>query len=103
MTARRFAGRLPDREHGPRRVRLDEGTLVLPPVGLADLPPDGVVGGFMGIAALRFATKAGVVAIFLHDLDQATLDAVLDAQRRQAELQLGEGYARRALWWEAQP
>jgi len=103
MGTRKFPSRLPDRDHGPRRARVAEGVLVLPPVGLADLPPDGVIGSFMGIAALRYKAKAGVIAVFLHDLDDASLRAILEAQRRQAELQLGEDYARRALWWEAQP
>jgi len=78
----------------PRRVTVDEGILVLPPASLRDLPPDGVIGSFMGIAALRFTTPAGLVAMFLHDPP---------AQRRQAELQLGADYARRPFWWEATP
>lgn len=84
----------------PRRVRLDAGTLVLPPVSLRDLPPDGVLGSFMGIAALRFTTAAGEIAVFLHDLAKADVSQILEWQRRQAEAQLGAGYGRRALWWE---
>ena len=85
----------------PRRVSLAEGILVLPPASLRELPPDGVIGSFMGIAALRFTTPAGLVAMFLHDLPDADIEAILEAQRRQAELQLGVDYARRAFWWEA--
>lgn len=85
----------------PRRIRVAEGTLVLPPATLRDLPPDGTVGTFMGVLALRHATPIGTVAMFLHDLPSDALGAILRAQRRQAEAQLGEGYSRRALWWEA--
>ena len=84
----------------PRRVRLDEGVLVLPPIGLRDLPPDGVIGSFMGIAALRFSTPAGPVAVFLHDLGSADIAMIFEAQRNEAEAQLGNDYARRPLWWE---
>ena len=76
-------------------------TAVLPPASLCDLPPDGVIGSFMGVAALRFTTPAGPVAMFLHDLPDADIEAILEAQRRQAELQLGADYARRVFWWEA--
>lgn len=88
---------------GPRRVKLHDGVLVLPPVALEDLPPDGVLGTFLGVAALRFVTPSGTIAVFLHDLTNEDVAAILEAQRRQAELQLGEGYARRAFWWEAAP
>ena len=98
MTRRPFTSKRA--EHGPRRVRLNGGTLILPPVQLSDLPPDGVVGQFMGVAALRFSTQAGLVAVFLHDLGEDALGAILEAQRHQAEAQLGTGYARRAFWWE---
>ena len=54
----------------------------------------------MGIAALRFSTPAGTVAVFLHDLGSADIAVILEAQRNEAEAQLGEGYARRPLWWE---
>jgi hypothetical protein len=84
----------------PRRIRVAGGMLVLPPVGLLDLPPDGAVGNFMGIAALRFDTPVGLVAVFLHDLGDGDVDRILDAQRSEAEAQLGVNYARRALWWE---
>lgn len=87
-------------EQSPRRVRLDEGTLVLPPVSLRDLPPDGVIGSFMGIAALRFVTPAGPIAVFIHDLQDEDVAEILGSQRRQAEAQLGAGYGRRAFWWE---
>lgn len=85
----------------PRRVRLPEGTLVLPPVTLHDLPPGGIVSHFMGVAALLFAVPAGTIAVFLHDLGSDDIDAILRAQRREAEAQLGANYGRRALWWEA--
>ena len=84
----------------PRRVRVAEGTLVLPPVALLDLPSGGVIGNFMGVAALRFPTPAGSVAVFLHDLNGSDVARILQPQRRQAEAQLGEDYARRAFWWE---
>ena len=84
----------------PRGVRLEEGTLVLPPVTLQDLPPGGVISRFMGIAALRFTTPVGPVAVFLHDLNNDDVAMIFSAQRREAEAQLGAGYARRALWWE---
>lgn len=84
----------------PRRVRLDDGVLVLPPVGLRDLPPNGVIGLFMGIAALRFSTPVGTVAVFLHDLGSADIAVIFEAQRNEAEAQLGDGYARPPLWWE---
>ena len=87
----------------PRRVRLDEGTLVLPPVTLRELPPDGTVGTFMGLAALRFTTPAGLIAVFLHDLREDDMSQILAAQRREAEAQLGTGYSRRAFWWETSP
>lgn len=90
----------PSTRQAPRRVVLDEGTLVLPPVGLNDLPLDATVGTFKGVLALRYMTPIGLVAVFLHDLERDDLDAVLRAQRRQAEVQIGEGYARRAMWWE---
>lgn len=92
--------RFPSTVQPPRRVRLDEGVLVLPPVCLGDLPPDGVIGSFMGIVALRFSTPVGAVAVFLHDLAEADVALILKSQRREAEAQLGEGYARRAFWWE---
>jgi hypothetical protein len=92
--------KIPTAAQSPRRVRLDDGTLVLPPVTLRDLPSDGVIGSFMGIAALRFATPAGAIAVFLHDLTDDDIADILAAQRRQAEAQLGAGYGRRALWWE---
>lgn len=85
---------------GPRRVRRDEGTLVLPPFRLTDLPPGGYVGAFMGIAALRMSTPTGVVAAFLHDLNPEDLQTLLQAQRIQAAAQLGDGYAKRPFWWE---
>ena len=84
----------------PRRVRLEDGVLVLPPVSLQELPPGGSVGTFMGVAAMRFSTPVGTVAVFLHDLATDDVAAILAAQRRQAEAQLGAGYARRAFWWE---
>lgn len=90
----------PAAPRSPRRVRLDEGILALPPVGLRDLPPDGVIGSFMGVAALRFATPVGLIAVFLHDLDAGDISSIFAAQRREAEAQLGDGYARRAFWWE---
>lgn len=92
--------RLPAAAQAPRRVRLGEGTLVLPPVTLQDLPPGGMVGSFMGIAALRFTAAAGTIAVFLHDLGADDIARILDAQRREAEAQLGQHYGRRALWWE---
>ena len=58
-------------------------------------------GLFKGVAALKFTTPVGLVAVFLHDLGCNDLTLVLEAQRRQAEAQLGSGYARRALWWES--
>lgn len=85
--------RIPAATQCPRRVRLPEGTLVLPPVTLQDLPPGGV-------AALRFSAAVGTVAVFLHDLDGDDIALILRAQRREAEAQLGENYGRRALWWE---
>ena len=84
----------------PRRVRVGDGTLVLPPVTLQDLPPGGVIGRFMGIASLLFTTAAGTIAVFLHDLGDDDRERIFAGQRRQAEAQLGEHYARRALWWE---
>ena len=99
MTARNWTTAATSR--GPRRVRLDDGILVLPPVTLSDLPPDGVIGTFRGIAALRFTTPAGAVFVFLHDLPGDDVTLILDVQRQQAELQLGQGYARRPFWWEA--
>lgn len=92
--------RIPAATQSPRRVRLPEGTLVLPPVTLQDLPPGGVVGAFMGVAALRFSAAVGTVAVFLHDLGGDDIALILRAQRREAEAQLGENYGRRALWWE---
>ena len=92
--------RVPAPPQSPRRVRLDDGTLVLPPCTLPDLSPDGVIGSFMGIGALRFATPVGAVAVFLHDLREDDIALILKAQRREAEAQLGESYARRAFWWE---
>lgn len=83
----------------PRRVRLAEGTLVLPPVRLVDLPPNGVIGSFMGVAALRFATPSGLVAVFQHDLHEEDLAAMLAVQRRQAQAQLGLDYAVSRRWW----
>lgn len=97
---KKAAVRFPAPAQSPRRVRLDEGILVLPPVILRDLPPDGVIGSFMGIAALRFTTPAGSIAVFLHDLRDDDIAEILASQRRQAEAQLGAGYGRRALWWE---
>jgi hypothetical protein len=91
---------LPTAAQSPRRVRLDDGVLVLPPVSMGDLPPDGVIGSFRGVAALRFVTAAGPIAVFLHDLNPDDLGMILETQRREAEAQLGNGYARRALWWE---
>ena len=85
----------------PRWVRLAEGTLVLLTVTLRDLPPGGVVGHFMGVAALRFSVPAGTIAVLLHDLGADDIDVILRAQRREAEAQLGANYGRRALWWEA--
>ena len=73
---------------------------MLPPVALRDLPPDAVIGSFMGVAALRFATPVGLVAVFLHDLGAGDIASIFAAQRREAEAQLGEGYARCAFWWE---
>lgn len=90
----------PGPARAPRRVPLAEGTLVLPPVSLADLPPDGTPGLFLGVLALRYATKIGSVAIFLHDLDPGDVAQILEQQRAEAEAQLGVGYARRAFWWE---
>ena len=84
----------------PRRVNLDEGVLVLPPVSLREMPPGGSVGSFMGVAAMKFSTPMGTVAVFLHDLGADDVAAILTAQRRQAEAQLGAGYGRRAFWWE---
>lgn len=84
----------------PRRLRLDNEILVLPPVTLRDLPPDGVLGFFMGVLSLRFQTPAGSMAIFVHDLTDSDRTLIFEGQRRQAEVQLGAGYARRALWWE---
>lgn len=92
--------RLSSAFRGPRRIRLDEGVLVLPPVSLRDLPPGGTVGLFKEVAALRFSTPAGVIAVFLHDLDNPDMAQILEAQRREAEAQLGERYAHTALWWE---
>ena len=85
----------------PRRVLLEEGLLVLPPIALRDLPPDGVIGSFMGLPALRFTTARGRAAVFLHDLCSNDLSHIMDAQRHQAEAQLGADYARRVQWWEA--
>jgi hypothetical protein len=85
----------------PRRIYLDEGFLIVPPTSLRDLPPDGVVGSFMGLPAVRFITARGLAAVFLHDLCSIDLNHVMDAQRHQAEAQLGADYARRVQWWEA--
>lgn len=85
---------------GPRRRRFPEGTLVLPPVSLHELPPDGIVGRFLGIPALKFTTATGLVAVFLHDLRRADIDALLAQQRAVAESHLGLNYARRRQWWE---
>jgi hypothetical protein len=79
-----------------RRVRLEQGTLVLPPARLRDLPAGCTVGWFLGLPAVKFDTGDGVLAAFLHDLHSDDLASVLNAQRRQAELQLGAGYARPA-------
>ena len=73
---------------------------MLPPVSLHDLPPGGVIGRFMGISSLLFTTASGTIAVFLHDLGDDDLARIFADQRRQAEAQLGEHYARRALWWE---
>ncbi len=99
MATERGRSRLQGAAKSPARVPLPEGTLVLPPVALADLPPGGVIGSFLGIAALRFSTPVGTVAVFLHDLTDNDIARVLDAQRREAEAQLGAGYARGAFWW----
>jgi hypothetical protein len=50
--------------------------------------------------AQTFATPVGTIAVFLHDLGSDDIEAILRAQRREAEAQLGENYGRRALWWE---
>ncbi len=84
----------------PRRVRLDEGTLVLPPISLRDLPPDCTLGTFMGVLALRYVARGGLIAAFVHDLGEDDVRSILDHQRAEAEAQLGAGYARRAMWWE---
>ena len=96
----RHVNRFPAAPQSPRRVRVDDGVLVLPPVAINNLPPGGSIGTFMGIAALRFATPSGVVAVFLHDLGKDDIATILAAQRREAEAQLAAGYARRPLWWE---
>ena len=84
----------------PRRVQLDEGILVLPPFGLRDLPAGGVISLFLGIIPLRFETPEGLMAAFLHDHGDDDRAQIFAGQRRQAEAQLGEHYARRAIWWE---
>jgi hypothetical protein len=98
----RRANRFRAAPQSPRRVRVQDGVLVLPPVAIRDLPPSGSIGTFMGIAALRFETPVGSAAVFLHDLGAEDVLAILESQRREAEAQLGQGYARRALWWEKQ-
>jgi hypothetical protein len=80
-------------ESGIRLRRLDEGSLVLPPVRLRDLPGTGVVGRFMGALALRFQTANETIAVFLHDLCPEDQAALLDEQRRVACAQLGAQYA----------
>lgn len=83
---------------------MDDGTvLILPPARLSDLPPSGRVSLYRGLPALRYDTTLGGVVVFLHDLHPDDVAEVLDAQRHQAEVQLGKGYDRRAFWWEAKP
>lgn len=85
----------------PRRALLKDGTLVLPPFSLRDLPPDCALGTFMGVLALRYvAPRGGLIAAFVHDLGDEDVRSILDHQRAEAEAQLGAGYARRAMWWE---
>lgn len=86
---------------GPWRFRFaDETELVVErPVSLRRLPPDPTFGRFHGIAAVLFDTPRGRIAAFLHDLDRASVDALLDSQRREAEAQLGI-YAMPRQWWE---
>lgn len=86
----------------PRLLPLDEGTLVLPPVTLLELPPEAVIGFFLGVVALRFTAPAGTIAVFLHDLRNDDIAEILASQRRQAEAQLGADYGRQAPWWERQ-
>lgn len=80
-----------------RRVCLDAGILVLPPTRLRELPPNIVIGSFMGIPALRFTTWEGPAAMFLHDLHDDDLAEIMKLQRRQAEAQFGARYSLLAL------
>ena len=89
----KHVSQIPALSKGPSCLRLDAGLLVLPPITLRDLPNNGVIGHFMCVAALRFATPGGTVAVFLHDLADADLALILDAQRYEAKAQLGSNYA----------
>lgn len=82
----------------PRRAIFDEGELLLPPITMSDIPSGCNIGYFMSLAALRFTTPAGIIAVFLHDLDQNELSLILKEQRREAEAQLGKNYAPRVLF-----
>lgn len=93
-------GETPTIAPGMRVLRVDEGTLILPPTALDKLPHGGVVRSFLGLAALRYATPAGTFAVFLHDLNADDIARLLSSQRRQAEAQLGKNYTRRGHWEE---
>ena len=66
----------------------------------ATTAPDPRISSFMGIAAHRFMTPAGPIAVFLHDLRGDDIERILSVLRREVEAQLGRSYAPRAPWRE---